>query len=555
MEEKLTFFVTGGSPDFYPEAYTVTNNGLGTLVDNIGLASGGTFSITGLGFGDAYDVTISDPNGCSINVTGTYNYTDPVPSIVNLQSDFCLNDSQDSFELYIDGSPALTGLGGSSCTTPTATASGDDYLNVTANIDLSCASGYTITGATLDFSSVANCTAWSYFDIVVNGTTVSTGLCDASGFDLSPFLPLNSVQIVSQDNDGWIDAVEISAFVNLQYSNTNSVTITGTGVTDNGDGTAIFTPNISGTQIITGTIVIAGCSYDVVQNVTVHPYPVLAPLSTVSVCDGASLDLDANSPSETSGVAGTGQWYTGTDNTGTPVSGTVTVNNGDQFYYEYISTLGGCIVGTVLDVIVDVAPIVSGSLLNESIEGCGVGDTPSPETNILDLESIGDPVDPLTVNDDVTIDVDLIVTSSDQVNGSCPTTITRTYTITDECGNSVDVIQTITIDDTTPPTASNPSAVNVECIGDVPAKDITAVTDEADNCTATPLVAFVSDVSDGNTCPEVITRTYSVTDDCGNTMNVTQTITVDDVTPPTATNPAPISVECIVDVPATDITA
>ncbi len=48
-----------------------------------------------------------------------------------------------------------------------------------------------------------------------------------------------------------------------------------------------------------------------------------------------------------------------------------------------------------------------------------------------------------------------------------------------------------------------------------------------------PIVAFVSDVSDNNTCPEVITRTYSVTDDCNNSINVTQTITVDDTTAPT----------------------
>jgi hypothetical protein len=60
------------------------------------------------------------------------------------------------------------------------------------------------------------------------------------------------------------------------------------------------------------------------------------------------------------------------------------------------------------------------------------------------------------------------------------------------------------------------------------------VTDEADNCTAAPVVAWVSDVSDGFTCPEVITRTYSVTDDCGNSINVVQTITINDITPPTA---------------------
>ncbi|MFV9552632.1 hypothetical protein, partial [Algibacter sp. PT7-4] len=43
------------------------------------------------------------------------------------------------------------------------------------------------------------------------------------------------------------------------------------------------------------------------------------------------------------------------------------------------------------------------------------------------------------------------------------------------------------------------------------------------------------DVSDGNTCPETITRTYSVTDVCDNQILVTQTITVNDTTNPTAT--------------------
>ena len=97
---------------------------------------------------------------------------------------------------------------------------------------------------------------------------------------------------------------------------------------------------------------------------------------------------------------------------------------------------------------------------------------------------------------------------SDVSDGNtCPEVITRTYSVTDSCGNSINVEQTITVNDIIDPSASNPAPVVVACITDVPAADISVVTDEADNC-GTPEVAFVSDVSDGNTCPEVITRTY-----------------------------------------------
>jgi hypothetical protein len=91
-------------------------------------------------------------------------------------------------------------------------------------------------------------------------------------------------------------------------------------------------------------------------------------------------------------------------------------------------------------------------------------------------------------------------------NNTCAEVITRTYSVTDDCGNSINVTQTITVDDTTLPTASNPAPVSVQCSTDVPAVDITVVTDEADNCTTTPVVAFAGDLSDGNTCPETITR-------------------------------------------------
>ena len=176
----------------------------------------------------------------------------------------------------------------------------------------------------------------------------------------------------------------------------------------------------------------------------------------------------------------------------------------------------------------------------------------------ITVECIGDvpAADPALIVDEADNNgVPVVTHLSDVSDGNtCPEVISRTYRITDACGNITDVIQLITVDDTQNPTASNPAPVAVQCIGDVPTPDVTVVMDEADNCTAAPLVAFVSDVSDGNTCPEVITRTYSVTDDCGNTINVTQAITVNDTQNPTASNPAPIGVECIADLPVPDVT-
>ena len=128
----------------------------------------------------------------------------------------------------------------------------------------------------------------------------------------------------------------------------------------------------------------------------------------------------------------------------------------------------------------DVSPTVSGALLNDVIEGCDVSDAPSAATTIAELEALGDPGNPLLVNDDVTIDADLFLTFSDQINGTCPIIVTRTYTVTDECGNSVDIIQTITIQDATAPTFTAPSAIN--CEDDATDLALTGdVTDESDN--------------------------------------------------------------------------
>ena len=49
------------------------------------------------------------------------------------------------------------------------------------------------------------------------------------------------------------------------------------------------------------------------------------------------------------------------------------------------------------------------------------------------------------------------------VTGTCPVVITRTYTVTDECGNASTASYQISVDDTTPPTITgNINDITVE---------------------------------------------------------------------------------------------
>jgi len=148
-----------------------------------------------------------------------------------------------------------------------------------------------------------------------------------------------------------------------------------------------------------------------------------------------------------------------------------------------------------------------------------IGDIPAP--NSADVTNVQD-----------NCSTPIVTFISDVSDGlSNPETITRTYAVTDASGNALAVTQTITVLDTQTPTATNPSALSVSCIGDIPAPNSADVTNVQDNC-STPIVTFISDVSDGLSNPETITRTYAVTDASGNALAVTQTITVEDLIAP-----------------------
>src|SRR6267142_2632741 len=94
----------------------------------------------------------------------------------------------------------------------------------------------------------------------------------------------------------------------------------------------------------------------------------------------------------------------------------------------------------------------------------------------------------------------------------------------------------------------------VSCAGAVPAADDSLVT-ASDNCGGTPVITHDSDVIGNQTCPSryTIMRTYHATDACGNVTSQSQTITVDDQTPPLITGfPMDATVSCASAVPAAD---
>jgi hypothetical protein len=131
---------------------------------------------------------------------------------------------------------------------------------------------------------------------------------------------------------------------------------------------------------------------------------------------------------------------------------------------------------------------------------------------------------------------------------SCGGTVSITYTATDFCGQTASCTATFTVtpDEIAPVFAAAPQDVTVECIGDVPAMINLAWTD---NCDGSGEV-LGSDVSDGNTCPETITRTWTYTDACGNPASAVQMITVDDtIVPVFAAEPIDVTVQCIGNVP------
>jgi hypothetical protein len=144
-------------------------------------------------------------------------------------------------------------------------------------------------------------------------------------------------------------------------------------------------------------------------------------------------------------------------------------------------------------------------------------------------------------------DDELVVVYNETIGGGCPYTITRTWTATDDCGNSVVATQVITVTDNVAPTFGV-----VEPFIQVSCEDIDEYILVAfDNCDAEVEVTILEENVFSGGCYFYAYRTWLATDNCGNTATVQQLIQVIDIVAPVLVNvPASIELSCTEEVPA-----
>ncbi|MCC6461659.1 MAG: gliding motility-associated C-terminal domain-containing protein [Saprospiraceae bacterium] len=124
-------------------------------------------------------------------------------------------------------------------------------------------------------------------------------------------------------------------------------------------------------------------------------------------------------------------------------------------------------------------------------------------------------------------------------------TIVRTFTVTDDCGNSRTSQQTIQVLDNIPPDFSGFSDTTFICMVPLPLTPAPAATDLCTGIASAPVLT--NDIITGGPCSDSYTRTlsWSSTDLCGNTGYFSQDIIVADTIAPTLSGvPADAPAEC-----------
>ncbi|MBA9075155.1 hypothetical protein GGR22_003332, partial [Flavobacterium gossypii] len=317
-----------------------------------------------------------------------------------------------------------------------------------------------------------------------------------------------------------------------------------TGLNFNNIANPIASPTTTTTYTLTVTNASGQCTSTDQVTVTVGAQPVAPTAASVNnnnFCSNAGGNIILSA----TGGSGTNlKWYT--DSCGGTSIGTgnnLSIAAPTQTTTYYVRWENSCGNSSCAQVTVTVKPSVNlTGPSNSTIEGCS-------RTSISPLAYSETPVS-ITLAQFLTAGgttsnsgLAHTITYRDTSTGSCPTIVTRVFTVATDC-TSANFTQTITINDTTAPTFDGilPSNVTVSCNNIPAAADLKAT----DNC-GTVMVKMLETRTNGSCAGNyILTRKWTATDTCSNTVTHTQTITVTDTNAPTfnGTLPSNITASC-----------
>jgi gliding motility-associated-like protein len=404
----------------------------------------------------------------------------------------------------------------------------------TASVTDNCSSGLTATG-TLGTETGSGCT------FSVTKTWTVTDACGNTG---------TASQTVTFTRDTQVPIIILTPAGTLQCNPTAS-DIAGAF------GTASVTDNCSTGLTATGTLGAetgSGCTFSVTKTWTVtdacgntgtasqtvtftrdtqKPVITLAPPSSVPLCNPTPADL--------TGAFG-GATVTDNCSVGLTPSGTV----GPE------TNVSGCIYSvtktwTATDACGNVADPVTQVILYRK-------DTTKPVITLTPTGTV--PCNPTpgqisgafgsaTVTDNCSAGLAATGTLGAETGSGCTFSVTKTWTVTDSCGNTGTTTQTITFTrDTQVPVITLTPAGTLQC--NPSSSDIAGAFGTAsvtDNCSAGLVATGTLGAETGSGCTFSVTKTWTVTDACGNTGTALQTLTFTrDTIKPVITLAAPSSV-------------
>ena len=494
---RISVLGSGGIP---PYTYSINN---GTTTQTSGLFENLTAG--------NYTILITDANGCTFNINGTLGTDDVESPEITVPA-----------TLLIEGCSIADITNGNAIFVYSDTQSSDVQSIFASNTDYNASDDFNIQSITyIDvITSTNNC------PIIVLRTFTVTDNCNNSE---------SATQTITVQ-DTTAPSITLPSNVTIECAEDETSANTGiAGGIDNCSSVSItesdsVTASCGNTKTIVRTWTVTDeCGNATSADQTITVQDTTPP--TISAPDNITIECTEDESSANTGIA-----------TGIDTCGDVTITQSD----DITSSCGNT--KTILRTWTATDNCGNATSADQTIT---VQDTTPPTISVPADVLIECTEDESSANTGVATGIDtcgdVTITQSDDVTIGCANTktIIRTWTVTDECGNATSADQTITVQDTTPPTISTPNDVIIECTEDESSAN-TGVATGTDTC-GTVSITQSDDVTIGCGNTRIILRTWTATDDCGNTTSADQIITVQDTTPPTIFVPADVTIECTED--------